>query len=276
MKILSYFLLPYPKPTTNKEIISISLLVAVTVYFFIAVFQPFGTYIYQHPYKYLILAPYSIIAFFNFSIVKLIIKKSKFKKWNVGLEIGSIIFILFVSSIFNYTYSIYCINFSNFNWYRFLFMNYCTFTIGVPICLIYFFGTFSVRMKSITDKIDESFDVIIQNGSTELETIGITLSDFQINDISQNFVLAKSDGNYCSVFFLNETNQIVKKIVRISLSNLESQLVSNRIIRCHRSFLINSNFIQSKKGNAQGYKLKLQHIEDLVPVSRNYLSSLIV
>jgi len=130
-------------------------------------------------------------------------------------------------------------------------------------------------MKSITEKIDETWDEIIESKSIDFETKNVNFSDVEISDVEKNFVLAKSDGNYCLICYLNENKEFEKKLVRISLSNIESQLVSNKIIRCHRSFLVNTRFNLSKKGNAQGYKLKLQFIDELIPVSRNYLSSIL-
>ena len=39
--------------------------------------------------------------------------------------------------------------------------------------------------------------------------------------------------------------------------------------RCHRAYIVNLDKIEQVEGNAQGYKLKLQGTEDLIPVSRN-------
>jgi len=45
-----------------------SILIATLVYLFLIVFQPFGTYNYQHSFKYILLIPYSIIAFTVFFV----------------------------------------------------------------------------------------------------------------------------------------------------------------------------------------------------------------
>lgn len=276
MKIFSFLNLPYPKASSLKEIFLISMFIALTVYFFIIVFQPFGTYTYQHPHKNLILIPYSVIAFFSFSLSKILIGKTPLKKWNVKREIISILLILFVSSIFNYIYSLYFINHSNFNWYRFLFMCYCSFMIGLPICMIYFFATFSFKMNYLTQKYDEKWDEIIEIGERqEIQTQSIQLNELGIPNAHLNFIYAKSEGNYCNIGFINNENQFEKKLIRITLSSIESILIDKNIIRCHRSYLINTIYIISKRGNAQGYKLKLKTVEEEIPVSRNYLSSII-
>lgn len=276
MKLFYFFNLPYPKSSSSKEIFLISLLIALTVYFFIIVFQPFGTYTYQHPHKNLILAPYSIIAFITFSFSKIVVGKSTIKKWNVFKEIISIFLILLISSIFNYIYSIYFINHSDFNWYRFLFMCYCSYMIGLPICMIYFFATFSFKMNYLTEKYNEKWDEIIEIGQEKNTQIqSIQLNELYIPNANLNFIFAKSEGNYCSIGFLNEENQVEKKLIRITLSYIENVLSEKNIIRCHRSYLINPIHIISKKGNAQGYMLRLKNVEEEIPVSRNYLSSII-
>jgi hypothetical protein len=275
MQFFSFLFLPYPKPTNKKDIFILSLFVAIMVFFFLAVFQPFGTYTFQHQFKYLILVPYSVIAFITFSISKVFIKNTSFKRWNVAYELVAMIITLFISSIGNYIYSMNYINFTSFNWYNFIFMFFCTYTVGLPICLIYFFATLSFKMNRLTEVYDKKWDNFIETKNTLVENQTLKFQDLEITDVNVNFIFAKSEGNYCQVFYFDKNNSISKKLIRISLTNFENHFNSELIARCHRSYLINLNQIISKKGNAQGYKLKLNHIDELIPVSRNYLSTIV-
>ncbi|MFT6417003.1 MAG: hypothetical protein ACJARZ_002355 [Dokdonia sp.] len=82
------------------------------------------------------------------------------------------------------------------------------------------------------------------------------------------FVYAKVDGNYSDIFTLYDLS-IEKKMLRTPLKELELQLQKYpHIIRTHRSYLVNTQHIQSVTGNAQGYLLKLTHVSDEIPVSR--------
>jgi DNA-binding LytR/AlgR family response regulator len=49
----------------------------------------------------------------------------------------------------------------------------------------------------------------------------------------------------------------------------------NYFYRCHRSYLVNLNYIRHISGNATGYKLHLEGVNDLIPVSRNLNNEII-
>ncbi len=59
--MLSFTSYSYPKSQSVKEIMLSSMAAGTLVYLFLIVFQPFGTENFHHPYKYLILFPYTLI-----------------------------------------------------------------------------------------------------------------------------------------------------------------------------------------------------------------------
>ncbi|MDP5105491.1 MAG: LytTR family transcriptional regulator DNA-binding domain-containing protein [Polaribacter sp.] len=78
------------------------------------------------------------------------------------------------------------------------------------------------------------------------------------------------DGNYAS-FFLDTTNGVKELILRNTLANILKQLKDYPfIVRCHKSYIINSLFFNKIKGNARGYFLKSKNIESKIPVSRSF------
>lgn len=88
----------------------------------------------------------------------------------------------------------------------------------------------------------------------------------------KNLLYIVSNGNYVN-FYLNEDGKITRKTLRNSLNDIEKQLIDfPHCIRTHRAFIVNMNFIINKKGNAQGYRLKLKGINEEVPVSRKKIS----
>lgn len=87
---------------------------------------------------------------------------------------------------------------------------------------------------------------------------------FQANEL----LYTVSDGNYV-IFHLYCKNKIKKSSIRNSISDIEKQLKDIPFLfRCHRGFIINLNMVDSKKGNASGYILKIKHCSDTIPVSR--------
>lgn len=82
------------------------------------------------------------------------------------------------------------------------------------------------------------------------------------------FLYAESDGNYV-VFYLKEETEIRKRIIRNSISQVESQLTDQPdFFRTHRSFIVNLKKITRKEGNTSGYRLSLKGLSIAIPVSR--------
>jgi len=77
--------------------------------------------------------------------------------------------------------------------------------------------------------------------------------------------------NYVAIHYLKE-GQMEKVLFRNTLSAMEKQLQATSIIRCHRSFLANTDLIEKVAGNAQGLRLTLKGLPDFeIPVSRKYI-----
>ncbi|WP_442872813.1 LytR/AlgR family response regulator transcription factor [Bergeyella sp. RCAD1439] len=80
----------------------------------------------------------------------------------------------------------------------------------------------------------------------------------------------ESADNYCT-FYYQDHFGIKKTLIRTTLKSILEQTQSEKILRSHRSFIINLKKVISIKGNAQGYKLRLQNCDYEVPVSRKYM-----
>lgn len=87
----------------------------------------------------------------------------------------------------------------------------------------------------------------------------------------KNLALIKSANNYIEVFW-KEGNETHKKLIRNTLTKIENQLKNYpNFIRCHRTSLINKLFIEKKISDAHGFHIRLKGLDELVPVSRQYL-----
>lgn len=95
--------------------------------------------------------------------------------------------------------------------------------------------------------------------------------DFELDPASLLF--AKADRNYVEVHML-ENGALRKSLKRISLRSLEEQLDSiSYIVKTHRSYLVNLQFLESVSGNAQGYHLKMKYLDTPILVSRALIPS---
>jgi hypothetical protein len=82
-----------------------------------------------------------------------------------------------------------------------------------------------------------------------------------------DLLFIEADDNYSTVMW-KEAGQIQKKLLRVNLKNIESQLDNSFTLRCHRSYIVNVNAISAISGNTNGYKLKINGSDFSIPVSR--------
>jgi hypothetical protein len=89
--------------------------------------------------------------------------------------------------------------------------------------------------------------------------------DFHLSEL----LCVSSEGNYVA-FYLQQDDKLQKKIIRNSVNEIEEQLQNHScLLRVHRAFMVNLNKISHKKGNALGYRLRLNGLDLEIPVSRN-------
>lgn len=90
----------------------------------------------------------------------------------------------------------------------------------------------------------------------------------------RNIVLIKSADNYFEVFY-KDNNLVERKLIRGTLTNIESQLVSREeFLKCHRTSIANLKYIDALVRGDNGYNIKFNCLEETIPVSRTYLSEL--
>ncbi len=90
----------------------------------------------------------------------------------------------------------------------------------------------------------------------------------------KSIISVKSAGNYVEIYYL-EKGKTKKHLIRNTLKNIEDLLNNyDFIFRCHRTFLINTKFIEKAEGDSQGINLFLKNLDFKVPVSRTYINKL--
>lgn len=115
-------------------------------------------------------------------------------------------------------------------------------------------------------------------GSTMIKAVHTPTIYIQTQLKQDNFELdpatllfAKADRNYVELH-LYENGHKTKALKRMSLRSLEQQLNGiSHIVKTHRSYLVNLQFLESVSGNAQGYHLKMKHLDVPILVSRTLI-----
>jgi len=133
------------------------------------------------------------------------------------------------------------------------------------------FGLFTV--KNIGNPYITTYEIVGDHATTSNSIIEIQSALKEKLQISvEDLIYIESSGNYVN-FYSTENEKTTRKTLRNSLNDIEKQLVDFPFcIRTHRAFMVNMNFILSKKGNAQGYRLKLKGTVDEIPVSRKKIT----
>lgn len=171
-------------------------------------------------------------------------------------------------------------NTNNFSWYYFFQETVNTFLAGTLGFALFTLFDYRRLVKKNSDSLADLENQLKKNvipDGKEIpdyvnKSVSVKLENEVLELIPDEFIFAKSDGNYVTFYFKKDF-KVVKMLKRISLKNLEEQIGedSSLFIRTHRAFLVNIKHISKMSGNAQGYLLFFEMIDFPVPVSRALL-----
>lgn len=114
------------------------------------------------------------------------------------------------------------------------------------------------RKKRVFAKKEDSVSIYSDNNK---ESISITIT---------NLIYITIAGNYAS-FFVTSDKEIKEIVLRNTLTNIFNQIKEYpNIFKCHKSFIVNTKHIKSISGNAKGYFLISDQLENKIPVSRSF------
>ena len=276
-KNTSFLKQPYPLYYEGRPFLVITAVLFLMSFGFNYFFKPFNVNLSEHKMPYVMtslmhsLAAITVLILFFFILH--IFSRLK-DQWNVRKEICFLALLLLFIGIAQFLIrDIIYNNPHNWSWHYFFEEIRNTFLVGMLFVLILVPLNFS-RLYYKNQKQAGALS-LWQNeknpGTPVFIKTSLKSDDFYLD--SSELVFAKSEGNYVEVY-LTENDQIVSKLKRISLKELERQLKDDpKIVKTHRSFLVNVQFIEEIAGNAQGYKLKLKNWPESISVSRNMISS---
>lgn len=274
-KITSYLAQPYPFYLQGKELAIIACFLFFMTLFFNYIFEPFEVYVPEHKMDFFwisaIHASTPLVLILLATSIK--ISPETEENWNIGKEILTVAIFLLCVGIAQFLIRDIIYDNPN-NWsLRYLFEEIRnTFLIGTLFAILLIslnFNRLNTR-NSINAKVLNSSPTFSKRSITSKILIETQVKSDAIELDIQQFIFAKADGNYVEIYLQSE--KTIKVLKRISLSELETILKPySNIIRTHRSYLVNLNYLKNVTGNAQGYKLSLQYCDNKIPVSRNKL-----
>lgn len=268
---------PYPLFQFNRRNTLMMLGIGIFVVCFLLYFQPFGTDRTNFKLKNWFLSGYGVvisgsILLCQFLCFHFYFKNKKEDSWTIGKQILWVFFFTSCALLASYLYKQLFFNLS-ISAKDFFYFYKMAGTIAVfPIIIITLLDYIYLLQKNqslaakINDKTEttksssqpssEQFKIFAENGKDSFE---IPLRDLRY---------IQSADNYIEIVFLKD-GQAKKEMLRNTLQGVEKQISIPFVYRCHRSFMVNLQQVETVSGNAQGHKLHMRGIEVPVPVSRS-------
>lgn len=195
--------------------------------------------------------------------------------WTVGKEVISITFYTILIAIGNYSYNVVK-DYTDFTWEGFFFMLLSTASIAAIVVsvVVLLQANRSLKRnlqsaKSMSHKIHTQTPETLKAPSpsmllpSEVESQSIELHPERI-------VCLVSDANYIDCIYLDSKQQQQKNRIRNRMRSIEELLQPYPyLFRCHRAFIVNTNYIEKVDGNAKGYILQLNEYDTPIPVARS-------
>ena len=283
---------PYPFPATAKAKIIISLGFGIFIFLFLLLFKPFDFSLLEGKVLYFALG-YGVITavmmLVNLFLLPLLFPKFfKTSDWVIYKMILFVIWLLLLISMANWFFSVINFDSKNIEGHNFSFFLLVTVLVGFFPLLLYLFISERVKTKQYkniaTNILENKKEIRKTETDKNNETQLITLvgdnkkEEFQVT--LQDLLFINSEKNYASVFYLVK-NEVKEYLLRVTLTKIEEQTNKHKsIVRCHKSFIVNTNRVVKIQGNARSLLLKINNPCDsknnfLIPVSRNFPSELL-
>jgi len=267
---------PYPFNDDLKYNSIVVFFISVGVFVFLLLFQPFDISSLQTRDKYYLMLGLGLITFLALSInllfITSIFNRVFFKTtWTIKKEIVWNIWILF-SITFGYYLFCQKLGILEFEFNIFITLLLAAIFPISALIIINYSRILRLHLKFATE-----LNKKLKENKHIQEKIVLFESDYQKDSLSvkvSQILFIRSANNYIEVFW--KENEVVKsQLVRCSLAKAEQTVKDEKFIfKCHRSYLVNINFIENVEASPQGYKLSFDKVDFSVPVSKNFSNRL--
>ncbi len=112
--------------------------------------------------------------------------------------------------------------------------------------------------------LEKTFAPVKKDRMVRLQTD--TREVFTIN--LEDLVYVEAQENYSKIVWIDK-DEVREKLLRVTLKKIEDQVVDDAIVRCHRSYIINTKVNFTILGNSNGYYLESDLLKHTIPISRS-------
>lgn len=248
--------------TNLKYHFYISLMLGVLLIAIIILVEPYDTELYDLKYKKLFFNGYGFltaIAYLFYSFLEIQFQKKSEVLWTQKKEVISFFLFFIISSTTIYFY--HSIVMHEYKHSLFAFM--LNFTLPLYILLLPFLLFFRFYFGTLNEKTLSKKNTL---------TIYDVHKKRPLTIIKTSIIYVKSADNYLEIFEHTENNKVQKHLIRSTFSDFKKQLIE--LTPCHRSYLINLEFVSKIIGNSNHASLDLKHINTVIPISKTYYKTL--
>lgn len=287
---MNIFQQKYPCNVTWQGRFRTALFFGVFIVVFLLVFKPFGLDTLPGDKMIFVCSAYSFAVFVCILAVGLILPvifPSFFdeEKWTTGKQIIIITGTLILIGVVNYLIAPLLIG-PGLSFRRFLWYEGITVSIGILPITIYtlleqnsLLKKFQKQASELEKKLQEKLNPDKKEEQpsppdekkNELTVIELK-GDYQGEKLvllPEELYFISAANNYVKVYYF-KNNKVTYSILRTTMKKVEEVLqLWPGFFRCHRAYIINLDKVQHVEGNAQGYRVRMQGIDEAIPVSRN-------
>ena len=260
-----------------NNIIGLFLTISSIVAFFVLIFKPFPLDHINYDSRILFIIGFGVIVFFVIFFVRivypvLVYNSTKNKKRPVLSSYNKGFTTWLLSSIL---FTIYLIYPGFVVLTTFLIFKVTLICLFPPLTLIFYDKNMELLLQNASLILEKNkCQKQIKSFNEEHNTIAIDFSSInnteKISLLLKDVFLINSADNYVEIHY-KEGEIIKKELLRNTLKNIGLQLKPYPIfVRCHRRYIVNSNYIENLNGNCNHHELFLKDFLDPIPVSRQY------
>jgi hypothetical protein len=274
--MLNVFNKPYPFNDDLKHNTKIIFFISIGVFVFLWLFQPFEISLLANKEKYYLILGFGFITFLSLSLNLLFIpsifpKKFSSSGWSIKKEIFWNLWILFTILVGFFFYT-NVLGVMKINFYTVIML---VLTAILPISVLIIVNHNKMLRSNL--KIADELNRKLKGNKLIQEKIIQFTSDYQKDSLGikvSTLLFIRSANNYIEVFW-KEGETVKNQMVRCSMIYAEEIVKEHKFIfKCHRSYIVNINYIDRFEGNSQGYKLFFDNVSFPIPVSKSSTSKL--
>jgi hypothetical protein len=275
-KIKEIWKRPVPGLEFSKERYRMALYYGLLIFAFLFVFKPFGIdgdlqTIFMTSFGFGLVTSVTIII--NSFLIPIIIPRYiNPDHWTFGKTIVINMYFFTTIAFGNWLYDYFLLpnHQHDFTFFEYL---YITVVVGIMPSIIIAY-IIERRQRSKNDLLVTEMNLSIEESKhiprKKLLTFSGAGSDEELQVEARDFLLAKSEGNYCELHYL-EAGMQKSQLIRITLKQVEEIVQNQRnIFRIHRSYIINLSHINELSGNARNLVAHLNKYNLEAPISRTY------